>query len=138
MVLLAAVVGLVLWLVMWLSGNGGAWTARHRCALAAGALWFFAVLLMFNEPGIVMLLMAALLSLILWLVLRACGQRRSWAGRNSYALAGGLVWLAVFLLRPGDDADLRAKALVGLAGLVFLVAAARQAQKVAVTASEGI
>lgn len=45
----AGLIGLILGLVLWLSGNGGSWTARHRYALGAGALWFFVIFLLLSE-----------------------------------------------------------------------------------------
>lgn len=49
LLLLAGFAGLMLWLVMKLSGNCGAWKACQRFALAAGVLMFTSILLIINE-----------------------------------------------------------------------------------------
>jgi len=49
LLLLAGFAGLILWLVMKLSGNCGAWKARQRFALASGVLMFSTVLMIINE-----------------------------------------------------------------------------------------
>jgi hypothetical protein len=49
LLLLAGFAALVLWLVMKLSGNCGAWKARQRFALPAGVLMFSTILMIINE-----------------------------------------------------------------------------------------
>jgi hypothetical protein len=49
LLLLAGFVAVVLWLVMKLSGNCGAWKARQRFALPAGVLMFSTILMIINE-----------------------------------------------------------------------------------------
>ena len=82
LLLMVGAVGLIIWLVLWLSGNGGSWTARHRCALCSGPLWFF----------------------VIFLIIGGLGHK--------------------------GDVKHQGKAMVGLVGLVFVVALARQARRV--------
>jgi uncharacterized membrane protein (DUF2068 family) len=51
LLLLAGFMGLILWLVLKLSGNCGAWKARQRFALASGVLVFSSTLLLLNEQN---------------------------------------------------------------------------------------
>ncbi len=51
LLLLAGFMGLILWLVLKLSGNCGAWKARQRFALAGGVLSFSSILLILNEQA---------------------------------------------------------------------------------------
>jgi hypothetical protein len=75
LLLLAGFAGLVLWLVMKLSGNCGAWKARQRLALASGVLMFSTLLMIINEQNDVSKRLVGLAGLI-FVIMMARQARR--------------------------------------------------------------
>jgi hypothetical protein len=79
----------------------------------------------------VLLLLIGFAGLVLWLVLKLSGNCGAWKARQRFALpAGVLMFFVIFLLLEEMNHKGTGKALVALAGLVFVIAMARQARVV--------
>lgn len=81
----ACMFGLILWLVLWLSGNGAAWNDLHRFALVAGPLSFFILFGSLRElgnakqpddPAGMVVVAAAAVIMLVWLARRLLRKER--------------------------------------------------------------
>lgn len=75
-----------------------------------------------------LLLLVGFAVLVLWLVLKLSGNCGSWRARQRYALPAGVLLFFVIFLSLNDKNE--GKILVALAGLLFVIAMARQARVV--------
>jgi hypothetical protein len=93
----------VLWLVMKLSGNGGAWKARQRFALPAGVLIFFSTLMIINEQNDHSKRLVGLAGLVFVIVMaRQAGRVEKWEYSLSKGAPGGIETHPRLIERSGD------------------------------------